>query len=133
MLWQGISSWEWMLRCQWNWKNLRSTQRWLTVYLFYWFTLIKILSCSFTLTAISDTPNFHFCPILCLSLCQSSALFFSLSDSPLYTHLLFIHINILMLWWDGVIVINWLKINGCFTWGTAHNNVNNYNYKNCVN
>ncbi len=41
---------------------------WLTVYLFYWFALLKILRCPFSLTAISYPCHFHFCPMLRLSL-----------------------------------------------------------------
>ncbi len=66
---------------------------WSTVYLFYWFALIKILRCSFSVMAISDRCHFHFCLMLRLSLHWSVALFFSLSPSPLNPHSVFTCVN----------------------------------------
>ncbi len=62
-----------------------------------------------------NTPSLT--PLICwsLSLCLSVSLSFSLY-SPLCSHLLQFNITTLLIWWDVIIVINWLKVNSCFTW-----------------
>ncbi len=101
-------------------KNLRSTQ-------FDWqfispFDLhfLKILRCSISLKAISDPCYFSFCPMLHLSLCWSAALFFlslHIKQIPALFQLLWFPINTPLICWDSIIVLKWLKVKGCFTWG----------------
>ncbi len=47
-------------------KEFEIRQRWLTVYWFYWFVLLKILRFPFPLTAISNPGHFHFWLMLIL-------------------------------------------------------------------
>ncbi len=50
-------------------------------------------------------------PLLSVSLSGFSTLL------PNVFYLLRIHIYTLLIWWDGIIVINWSKVHGCFIWG----------------
>ncbi len=68
----------------------------------FWPTPIPLL----TNTPSSRSLN----PLLSVSLSGLSALL------PIPFYLLRVHINTLLIWWDGIVTINWLKVNGCFFW-----------------
>jgi hypothetical protein len=102
-------------------KNLKAAQFWLTVYLSYWFCMAKN-------TQMFNFSNDHFwpTPFPFLSYAPSLSMLIhwchSLSLSPLLPqlstlfHLLWFLINTPLIWWDSIIVINWLEVNRCFSW-----------------
>jgi len=86
-------------------------------------------------TQVFDFFNGHFWPMpfpflsnapsLSLSLYMLIRLSLSLSPSTPHSVSPFVISNkYLLIWWDGIIVINWLKINVCFTWGMLTINSN---------
>ncbi len=86
--------------------------------------LFVLLICIDKNTQVFNFTNGHFWPMLLLSVCSSAALCLPLQPFSLTPHSILpvenlrIHINTLLIWWDSIIVINWLKVNSCFTWGS---------------
>ncbi len=115
MLWWSIVLFEEMLQHQIKRGILSPPKSWLT----YWFALLKILRCSISSTVISNLRQNHFNQILTLSLlihCSFSLSFLSaLFSFPFYVF--WFHTNTSMIWWEVIIAINLLNLNGCFIWG----------------
>ena len=117
-LWWNIALWERILRHQKNWRiwnppNLIDS-------------LFTLLICISNNTLVFYFSNGHFWPTLFLFLTNNPSLTplihcsFSLSLLP--SPLLPTPVSPLEIWykyplvlWDGIIEINWLKVNGCFT------------------
>ncbi len=105
-------------------RNFEPAQILIDSYLTYWFVLLKntqafyFFNDHFKTTLKPFQPNAHSLslslflnPLFCLSLSCISALF----TSPFYRF--WFHINTLIIWWEVIIAMNWLNLNGCFIWG----------------
>jgi len=117
----NIALWEQMLRHQKNWRiwNSPNLIDSLFVPLICVYKNTRVFHLPTVISKTHATSNCNHCsfshsinPLLAVSLSGLSALL------PIQFYLFVFHINTLLIWWDGIIVINWFKVTGCFIWGS---------------
>jgi len=117
--WQSIVLCERMLRRQIK-QRIWGPPFWLIVLFVLLICIVKSTQVFNLLMVISKTlatSKFNQCSFACSA---NLLLSVSLSDTlfPISFYLYIFHINILMIWRDCSIAINWLHVNVCFIWGS---------------